>query len=85
MYELATECKQLQSHLHVSTAYTNSDKLGYIREEVYPMSEDPQALIEKIAAMPESRAIAETEKLIGSFPNTYTFTKSMAERVLLKL
>ena len=49
------------------------------------MSEDPQALIEKIAAMPESRAIAETEKLIGSFPNTYTFTKSMAERVLLKL
>ena len=31
-----------------------------------------------------SQLIKETPRLIGGFPNTYTFTKSMVERILLK-
>jgi alcohol-forming fatty acyl-CoA reductase len=35
MYKLATECKVLENFLHISTCYVNSDKRGYIEEEIY--------------------------------------------------
>lgn len=71
----------------MSTAYVNCNRRGYIEEKIYelPGNEDPEDVIKRILKM-NPQYISENEKLlIGDYPNTYTYTKSMAERSLLKL
>jgi alcohol-forming fatty acyl-CoA reductase len=82
--ELAQECRNLQSLTHVSTAYVNSNRTGFIEEKIYSLdnNQDPEEVIKEILRM-NPQYIADNEKsLIGSYPNTYTWTKSMAERAL---
>jgi fatty acyl-CoA reductase len=82
--ELAQECRNLQSLAHVSTAYVNSNRTGFIEEKIYSLdnNQDPEEVIKEILRM-NPQYIADNEKsLIGSYPNTYTWTKSMAERAL---
>lgn len=84
--ELAQECRKLQSLTHVSTAYVNSNRTGFIEEKIYSLdnNQDPEDVIKEILRM-NPQYIADNEKsLIGSYPNTYTWTKSMAERALQK-
>ena len=86
MLDLAKQCKKLLAHVHVSTAYVNSNTEGFIEEKIYDLegNEDPEERINTILKM-NPQYINENEKeLIGSYPNTYTFTKSMAERVFKK-
>lgn len=47
---LAKECKQVETFTHVSTAYVNSNRAGYIEEKIYdlPDVEDPEKEIETI-------------------------------------
>jgi hypothetical protein len=53
MMDLAEECKNLQSFVHVSTAYANSNRSGFIEEKIYdlPNNEDPQNVIQSILKM----------------------------------
>ena len=86
MLELAKECQHLDVFCHVSTAYTNSNKLGFISESIHDLEggQDPDELIQGIIKM-GPQAVADNEKkIIGAYPNTYTFTKSMAERSVKK-
>ena len=86
MLELAKECEHLEVFTHVSTAYTNSERLGFIEEKIHDLNGnmDPDELIESIVRM-GPQAVAENEKsILGNWPNTYTFTKSMAERSVKK-
>lgn len=86
MLELAKECKKLLSFTHVSTAYVNSNRTGFIEEKIYdlPGVSDPEEEIARIQKL-SPQFISENEmKLIHKYPNTYTFTKSMAERMLKK-
>ena len=41
-----------------------------------------ESLVKKLMAMSDEELEKETPKIIGSYPNTYTFTKSNAERLL---
>ena len=69
---------------HVSTAYVNSNKKGFIEEKIYNLERDEKAedIIKDILRM-NPQYIADNEKnLIGNYPNTYTYSKSMAERAL---
>jgi len=86
MLQLAQGCKNLESFVHVSTGYANCEKPpgSFIKEEIYDLDEDPEALIEKLMRMPEQTLIAQTPQILGKYPNTYTFTKSMSERILKK-
>jgi len=85
MLELAKECKVLDIFTHVSTAYTNCNRGdGLIEEKIYDQGLDSEAKVAELMAM-NPQQIADNEKqLIGSFPNTYTFTKNLAEKTLLK-
>jgi hypothetical protein len=68
----------------VSTAYVNSNRRGFIEEKIYdlPNSEDAEEVISRIQKM-NPQYISENEKaLLGEYPNTYTYSKSMAERAL---
>ncbi|KAF4517875.1 hypothetical protein B566_EDAN001829, partial [Ephemera danica] len=55
---------KLAAFVHLSTAYSNSDRQEIIEEKVYPPPADPDTII----------------KL---HPNTYTFTKALAENIVL--
>jgi len=37
MLELAKECKMLDVFTHVSTAYVNCNRTGYIEEKIYDL------------------------------------------------
>lgn len=69
LLEFACNFEQLLCFIHVSTAYSNC-QLRQIDERIYPMAvpEDPMS-------------IKVTKDMIDSRPNTYTFTKAMAENV----
>lgn len=81
--KLCRGMKHLEVLVHVSTAYANCDQ-DSIEERVYPPPVDPEKLTSSIGWMDNNMVNALTPHLIGKRPNTYTFTKSLAEHVLLQ-
>jgi len=84
---LARKVHSLSSFVHVSTAYSHCYTSSEIEEKFYPMPSNnysrysPDELIELCnEAKTNGRDI--TKDIIGVFPNTYTFTKAMAEKVI---
>ena len=84
---LARKVHSLSSLVHVSTAYSHCYTSSEIEEKFYPMPSNnysrysPDELIELCnEAKTNGRDI--TKDIIGVFPNTYTFTKAMAEKVI---
>ncbi|XP_017102789.2 fatty acyl-CoA reductase wat-like [Drosophila bipectinata] len=85
MLQLAKEMKKLVAYLHVSTAYSNSVLLR-IEEKFYPElltcgSDKVLALSELVS---EQVLDGMEPALRGDFKNTYTYTKALAEDVVLK-
>lgn len=80
---LCKRMPQLQCLIHVSTAYANCDR-EKIGEQVYDPPLHPRKLIEAVEWMDNETVEALTAKLIGSRPNTYTYTKAMAEALLVE-
>ena len=84
MLELAKECKHLDVFTHISTCYVNCNRTGLIEEKIYDLKMDVESQIKHIMSMNKIQ-IAENEKqILGVFPNTYTFTKNLAEKSLMK-
>ncbi|KAH8355759.1 hypothetical protein KR200_004909 [Drosophila serrata] len=85
MIQLAKQMTQLVSFVHVSTAFSNCVKTD-IEERFYP--EYLKDTSDKILALGEilsNETIDNlTTSLIGPFPNTYTYTKALAEDVILR-
>jgi alcohol-forming fatty acyl-CoA reductase len=76
--DIATECSKLQSFVHISTAYSNCPRME-IEEKFYPPPVDYRECI-KLAENCDNHVLnVTTEKLIHPWPNTYTFTKAIAE------
>ncbi|XP_052218054.1 fatty acyl-CoA reductase 1-like isoform X2 [Dreissena polymorpha] len=80
---LCKRFKKLEVFVHVSTAYANCDR-PYIEEIVYPTPVEPQKLIDALEWMDDSMLDGITPQLIGDKPNTYTYTKQLAEDLLVK-
>lgn len=85
MLDLAKRMRQLSAFVHVSTAYAHCDKK--VIEERFMLEDriDVEGIVEDC----ERRRLAnepftaeETREMIGARPNTYTFTKAMAEQVV---
>jgi hypothetical protein len=68
----------------MSTCYVNCDKVGYIEEKVYDIDRDSEEIINNLVKMSPEEQEKNIANILGDFPNTYTFTKSMAERTLKK-
>uniref|UniRef100_A0AAV1T8J3 Fatty acyl-CoA reductase n=1 Tax=Peronospora matthiolae TaxID=2874970 RepID=A0AAV1T8J3_9STRA len=78
-------CPKNQCHLHVSTAYVNSNRRDMrISEELYPLEFDAQEAYEAVTTATPSEAERLRVNLMGTYPNTYTLTKSMTEHLLVK-
>jgi alcohol-forming fatty acyl-CoA reductase len=82
--ELAKECKHLEIFTQVSTCYVNCNRLGYIEEKIYNPDADVGSIVQNIMNMTVQDIKASESKLIGDYPNTYTFTKMMAEKQLVQ-
>ncbi|XP_057366398.1 putative fatty acyl-CoA reductase CG5065 [Daphnia carinata] len=83
LIELVRKMDRLEALVHVSTAYANCDK-DEIAEMIYPPPADPHKLMECVDWMDEELLKGITKKLIGKRPNTYTYTKALAEHLLLE-
>jgi hypothetical protein len=87
MLDLALSCKKIICMTHVSTAYVNSNRPGgIINEDIYEIEGglDSETVVQNILSLNPQQVIDKEKELIGSYPNTYTFTKSLAERTLKK-
>lgn len=80
--KLASQMKFLDSFLYVSTTYCNTHK-EVIEECVYPAPGDWKKLIKLAENMDAHTLDIYAPKILGQFPNTYTFTKALAEQVCL--
>jgi len=84
MLELAFKFPELKTFVHVSTCYVNSNRPGEtIEEKIYPLAFDPEQIISQVAKM----QVQDLEKVpftgfLREWPNTYTFTKNLAEYVV---
>lgn len=60
---------------------------AFIDEKVYDLEGglDPEEIVQKIVSLGPQKVQEEEMSLIMGYPNTYTFTKSLAERALKKL
>ncbi|XP_030586726.1 fatty acyl-CoA reductase 1 isoform X1 [Archocentrus centrarchus] len=81
MVALAHRMKHLEVFIHISTAYSNCDR-ELIEEVVYSPPVDYRKLIDTLDWMDDDLVSALTPKLIGDHPNTYTYTKSLAESLV---
>ncbi|CAI2365141.1 unnamed protein product [Moneuplotes crassus] len=84
MQQLAKDCKNIECYTHMSTCYVNSDKKGYIEEKIYDVTFDVEQHINHLKTLSVEDIEKQTPDILGNFPNTYTFTKSMGERLLKK-
>ncbi|XP_026733194.1 putative fatty acyl-CoA reductase CG5065 [Trichoplusia ni] len=79
--KLCHRMKKLQAFVHVSTAFSNADRQD-IEEKVYPMP----------VTLEDARHVAEMyshddeviSQFLGKKPNTYTFSKALAEDLVMK-
>ncbi|XP_075988903.1 fatty acyl-CoA reductase wat-like [Anticarsia gemmatalis] len=82
---LAKQCGNLKKLIHVSTAFchatlerTNTD----VAEEFYPCPIPPHTMIALAEELDEAKMNNITKGLIDGWPNTYTFTKALAEELV---
>ncbi len=57
---------------------------GYIDEKIYDYPEDPDDVVNKLSTLNEQQILENEANIIKPWPNTYTFTKNLAERALKK-
>ncbi|XP_049296161.1 putative fatty acyl-CoA reductase CG5065 [Anopheles funestus] len=81
LLELCTGMRQLQSVVHVSTAYSNACRRE-VDEVVYPAPMDPDRFIQCVQLLPGEMIGAIANQLQGAHPNTYTLTKAITEQLV---
>ncbi|XP_025834144.1 fatty acyl-CoA reductase 1-like isoform X2 [Agrilus planipennis] len=81
MLELAKEMKDLLVFVYVSTAYCHLNE-RVLYEKSYPPPANPHYIIKAVEWMDEEIVTSITDKLLGNCPNTYAFTKALAESLV---
>uniref|UniRef100_A0A0N4ZAD3 Fatty acyl-CoA reductase n=1 Tax=Parastrongyloides trichosuri TaxID=131310 RepID=A0A0N4ZAD3_PARTI len=83
LVEICKKMKNLKCLVHASTAYANCH-LTETTENVYPSSVEPQQLMNALTWMDDDMLEMVTPRLLNQRPNTYTFTKALAETQFIK-
>ncbi|KPJ06883.1 Putative fatty acyl-CoA reductase CG5065 [Papilio machaon] len=76
---LCKKIKNVQAYVHISTAYSNTDK-KIVEEHVYSMPADVSYIYNELARVGNDKDKIST--LLYGKPNTYTFTKALAESLI---
>lgn len=88
----AKSCSRLRGMVHVSTAYVNSNKRkeldptesGQVQEKIYEQwyHDSPQSFYEWVLSTDSDHIQSVLPNLLCGMPNTYTFSKQLAEILL---
>ncbi|XP_055608036.1 fatty acyl-CoA reductase 1-like [Uranotaenia lowii] len=81
MLDLCVKMFNLQSVVHVSTAYSNPCR-KVVDEVVYEPTMNADSFIQCVNVLPADIINTLADKLQGDHPNTYTLTKSIAEQLV---
>lgn len=81
--ELCKKLKSLDAFVHVSTAYANCDR-KCVEEIIYEPPAKPDELLNFIEWISDDTANKITPHLIHPRPNTYTYTKAIAESLVVQ-
>ncbi|CAN7942602.1 unnamed protein product, partial [Ixodes pacificus] len=79
--DFCRKLKKMKAIVHVSTAFVNSDH-DTLEERLYPPTVKPDDIITLTKTMDEVDLVKLTPELLGAKPNTYTFTKHLAESIV---
>uniref|UniRef100_K3X176 Phospholipid/glycerol acyltransferase domain-containing protein n=1 Tax=Globisporangium ultimum (strain ATCC 200006 / CBS 805.95 / DAOM BR144) TaxID=431595 RepID=K3X176_GLOUD len=78
-------CKRVLCYVHVSTAYVNSNQRNVqLKEQLYPLDFNVEDAMNAVTKASPSELERLTVNLMGTYPNTYALTKSMAEHLIVK-
>ncbi|KAF9794074.1 hypothetical protein SFRURICE_013539 [Spodoptera frugiperda] len=81
MVELAADIRNLDVFIHVSTSYSNTNR-ETLEEIIYPPHADWRETLEICETIDPHTLKVLTPKFLGELPNTYTFSKQLAENVV---
>ncbi|KAK5637932.1 hypothetical protein RI129_012227 [Pyrocoelia pectoralis] len=81
LIEIAKRMKHLESFVHFSTAFSQCIR-NQTDETFYPCTENYQDLIVMANTLSVEKLNEMTPAILGKYPNTYTFTKSVAEDLI---
>lgn len=82
--ELAKSVDNLAAYIYLSTAFCNCNNMDLIEEKIYKSTKDPYEMIklaESSEFLPE-KGDPRLKDYILDQPNTYTFTKQLAENLV---
>ncbi|XP_017886873.1 putative fatty acyl-CoA reductase CG5065 [Ceratina calcarata] len=82
LLELCGNMKNLVSIVHISTAYSNANR-DYVEESIYTTKVKPSTVIDMCESLDEATLNSIEKKILENHPNTYTFTKNLAEQIVL--
>lgn len=83
LINLASKMKNLEALVHVSTAYSNCDR-KQVEEVFYEAPIKADRLIDMASWISPAMLEELSPILLGKRPNTYTYTKAVAESLLLE-
>uniref|UniRef100_T1PI92 Fatty acyl-CoA reductase n=1 Tax=Musca domestica TaxID=7370 RepID=T1PI92_MUSDO len=81
MLELATTFKKLDAFCHVSTAYCHLH-VKTLYEKPYDPPTDPHSVLSVCEWLSDDDINALQKRILGDIPNTYAYTKSLAEALV---
>lgn len=83
--DICRRVKKLDAFVHVSTAYSNSHLKTTIEEKIYEVQSlgGPEAL-QLLKMVGDEKMDAISDELVKGYPNTYCFTKNLAEDLIAK-
>ncbi|GLG96577.1 Fatty acyl-CoA reductase [Gryllus bimaculatus] len=83
LVEFCSRMSNIKAFVYISTAYSHCDR-PEVDEKFYNAVHDPETIIHLVEILDDDITDAITPKLLGKRPNTYTYTKALAENVLQK-
>uniref|UniRef100_T1JE71 Fatty acyl-CoA reductase n=1 Tax=Strigamia maritima TaxID=126957 RepID=T1JE71_STRMM len=83
LIQICEKMIKLEAVVHVSTAYSNCNRSS-IDEIIYKPHLDPSKVIEIFNNLNDEIANKICQTILGDFPNTYTFTKCLAEYLFME-
>lgn len=80
MLDLAEQCEKLKLFVHVSTAYAFPNEKTTLEKE-YKSNINPHDVLSSLTLLDDITP-EKAKKMIGNSPNTYTFSKALAENLV---
>ena len=84
--EFAQGCRKLRGIVHVSTAYVNANNPGQVQEKIYSQwyYDNAEELYDWVMSTESDTIQRVLPNLLAGMPNTYAFSKQLAEILLSK-